>query len=158
MERKKLLVFQVSSRSVQSSGPPKKRPTRIRKWWFTVLRIVCGGLIIAALANLLFIVGLSILFFLLLPVCISLIWTPSQLSKLLHGSLLYSVLTIGLALIYYGAIIGIEFLIHTPGFGLLLLYHGPPVSLIVVVTTTLTWAIILAPLHTSIQALSASTH
>ena len=110
-------TFQVVSRSVQSSGSPKKRPTRMRKWLYNILRIVCGGLIIVAIANLLFIFGLSILFFLLLPVCLSLIWTPSQLSKLLHGTLLYSVLTIGLAIIYYSAITVIELLIHTPGFG-----------------------------------------
>ena len=135
------------------SGSPKKRPTRMRKWWYNILRIVCGGLVLVAIANLLFIFGLSILFFLLLPVCLSLIWTPSQLSKLLHGTLLYGVLTIGLAIFYYSAITGIELLIHTPGFGLLFRYHGPPVSLIIVVTTTLAWAIILAPLHSFAQKL-----
>ena len=148
-----MTTFQVVSRSVQSSGSPKKRPTRMRKWLNNILRIVCGGLIIVAIANLLFIFGLSILFFLLLPVCLSLIWTPSQLSKLLHGTLLYSVLTIGLAIIYYSAITGIELLIHTPGFGLLFRYHGPPVSLIIVVTTTLAWAIMLTPLHSFAQTL-----
>ena len=146
-------TFQVVSRSVQSSGSPKKRPTRMRKWLYNILRIVCGGLIIVGIANLLFIFGLSIFFFLMLPVCLSLIWTPSQLSKLLHGTLLYCVFTIGLAIIYYSAITGIELLIHTPGFGLLFRYHGPPVSLIIVVTTTLAWAIILAPLHSFAQTL-----
>ncbi len=145
-------TFQVVSRSVQSSGPPKKRSTRLHKWWYNILRIVCAGLIIVVIANLLFILQLSILFFLLLPVSLSLIWTPSQLSKLLHGTLLYGLLTIGLAIIYYSAITGIEFLIHTPGFGLLFRYHGPPVSLIIVVTTTLAWAIMLAPLHTFAQS------
>ncbi len=115
-------TFQAVSRSVQSSGSPKKRPTCMRKWLYNILRIVCGGLFIVAIANLLFIFGLSIFFFLLLPVCLSLIWTPSQLSKLLHGTLLYSVFTIGLAVIYYSAITGIELLIHTPGFGLLFRY------------------------------------
>jgi serine phosphatase RsbU (regulator of sigma subunit) len=140
-------TFQVVSRSVKSSGPPKKRPTHLRKWLYNILRIVCAGLIVALIANLLFKFGLSILFFLLLPVSLSFIWTPSQLSKLLHGTLLYGLLTVGLAIIYYSAIAGIEFLIHTPGFGLLFRYHGPPLSLIIVVTTTLAWAIMLAPLH-----------
>jgi hypothetical protein len=125
----------------------------MRKWWYNILRIICGGLIIFVIANLLFVLGLSILFFLLLPVSLSLIWTPSQLSKLYHGILLYGVLTIGLAIIYYSAIAGIEILIHTPGFGLLFRYHGPPVSLIIVVTTTLAWAIMLAPLHSFAQKL-----
>jgi serine phosphatase RsbU (regulator of sigma subunit) len=145
-------TFQVVSRSVKSSGPPKKRPTHLRKWLYYILRIVCAGLIAALIANLLFKFGLSILFFLLLPVSLNFIWTPSQLSKLFHGTLLYGLLTVGLAIIYYSAIAGIEFLIHTPGFGLLFRYHGPPVSLIIVVTTTLAWAIMLAPLHSFAQS------
>jgi serine phosphatase RsbU (regulator of sigma subunit) len=124
----------------------------LHKWGYNILRIIFAGLIIAVIVNLLFTLQLSVLFFLLLPVCLSLIWTPSQPTKLLHGTLLYGLLTIGLAIIYYSAITGIQFLIHTPGFGLLFRYHGPPVSLIIVVTTTLAWAIILAPLHTFAQS------
>jgi hypothetical protein len=146
-------VFQVTSRTVQPSGPPKKRPTGLRRWRYAALRQVIGGLIFTALAILLFRAGLSILFFILLPVCTSLIWARSQLSKLLHGTLLYGMLTIGLELIYFGGITGIQFLIHTPGFGLLFLYHGPPVAMIIVVTTTLAWAVMLAPLHTYAQSL-----
>jgi len=89
----------------------------------------------------------------MLPVLMSLIVTRSQLSNLIHGTLLYGVLTIGLELLYFGGITGIQFLIHTPGFGLLFFYHGPPVALIIVVTTTLAWAVILTPLHTYVQAL-----
>jgi len=110
-------------------------------------------IIIGILVELLSSVGLSALFFILLPVIVGLAATRSQLSNLLHGTLLYNVLTIGLALIYYGAITGIQFFIHTPGFGLLFLYHGPSPGLIVVVTTTLAWAVILAPLYTYMQAL-----
>jgi serine phosphatase RsbU (regulator of sigma subunit) len=146
-------AFQVVSRNVQSSGLPKKRIKRSRKWWYNILRIACVGIIIVVIANLLFFFGLSVLFFLLLPVCLSLIWTPSQLTKILHGTLLYGVLTIGLLIIYYSAIAGIEILIHTPGFGLLYRSPGPPVSLIIVVTTTLAWAIILAPLYSYTQTL-----
>jgi serine phosphatase RsbU (regulator of sigma subunit) len=117
------------------------------------MRQVVVGLIFAALAILLFITGLSYLFFILLPVCLSFITTRSQLSNLLHGTLLYDVLTIGLALIYFGGITGIQFFIHTPGFGLLFLVHGSPVPFIIVVTTTLAWVVILAPLYTYAQAL-----
>lgn len=146
-------VFQVVSRTMQSPGLPKKRPTRARQWWYAVLRQVVFGLIFAALASLLFRTGLSILFFILLPVAMSIIITPSQLSKFLHGTLLSGVLTICLELIYFGGITGIQFFIHTPGFGLLFLVHGPPVALIIVVTTTLSWAVILAPLHASALSL-----
>src|SRR5258708_3229384 len=146
-------LFQVVSRTMQSPGPPKKRPTRPRQLWHTILRHVVFGLIFAALATLLFRAGLSILFFILLPVALSIIITPSQLSNLLHGTLLSGVLTICLELIYFGGLTGIQFLIHTPGFGLLFRVHGPPVALIIVVTTTLTCAVILAPLHTSAVSL-----
>ena len=145
-------VFHVSSRIVQLSGPPKKRRSYVRQRWYAVLRVVCAGLIFAVLADLLFMAGLSILFFILLPVGTSLIWTPSQLSRLLHSTLLYSVLTFCLELVYFGGITGIQFFIHTPGFGLLFLYHGPPIAMIIIVTTTLAWAVILAPLHLYAQA------
>lgn len=119
-------VFEVSSRIVQLPGPPKRRPTGLSRWRYAILQRIVGGVIFAALAILLFKAGLSYLFFILLPVCLSLIVTPSQLSNLLHGTLLYNVLTIGLELIYFGGITGIQFLIHTPGFGLLFFYHAPP--------------------------------
>ena len=146
-------IFQVSSRTVQTPGPSKNRIRSLSRWRYVVLRYTIGVIIIGILVELLSSVGLSALFFILLPVIVGLAATRSQLSNLLHGTLLYNVLTIGLALIYYGAITGIQFFIHTPGFGLLFLYHGPSPGLIVVVTTTLAWAVILAPLYTYMQAL-----
>jgi hypothetical protein len=146
-------VFEVSSSSMRHHGPQKRRPTRLSRWQDAIQRQAVGGLIIAALIIGLSSVGLSYLFFIMLPVLMSLIVTRSQLSNLIHGTLLYGVLTIGLELLYFGGITGIQFLIHTPGFGLLFFYHGPPVALIIVVTTTLAWAVILTPLHTYVQAL-----
>ncbi|HLX58404.1 MAG TPA: GAF domain-containing SpoIIE family protein phosphatase [Ktedonobacteraceae bacterium] len=147
-----MAIFQVSSRT-ESSGTSKRRPSRVRLLWYNVLLRVITALIVAAFAVLLGKIGLFFLFFLLLPVGMSIVTTRSQLSRLLHGTLLYDVLTIGLALIYYGSVTGIQILIHTPGFGLLYLYHGPPVSLFIVVTTTLAWAVLLAPLLTYGQRL-----
>jgi serine phosphatase RsbU (regulator of sigma subunit) len=118
-------VFEVSSSSMRHHGPQKRRPTRLSRWQDAIQRQAVGGLIIAALIIGLSSVGLSYLFFIMLPVLMSLIVTRSQLSNL----------------------------IHTPGFGLLFFYHGPPVALIIVVTTTLAWAVILTPLHTYVQAL-----
>lgn len=146
-------VFEVTSRVVRHHGPQKRRPTRLSRWQEAIQRQAVGGLIIAVLIIGLSSVGLSYLFFIMLPVLMSLIVTRSQLSNLMHGTLLYGVLTIGLELLYFGGITGIQFLIHTPGFGLLFFYHGPPVALIIVVTTTLAWAVILTPLHTHVQAL-----
>src|SRR5947209_9899272 len=148
-----MLIFQVSSRTVKAPGLPKIRTTGVLWWQYLILRYTIGSLIIGMLVLLLSSLGLSVLFFLLLPVVMGFITTRSQLSNLLHGTLLYNVLTVGLALIYYGAIAGIQFFIHTPGFGLLFLYHGPSPPFIVVVTTTLAWAVILAPLYTYVQAL-----
>jgi serine phosphatase RsbU (regulator of sigma subunit) len=148
-----MLVFEVSSSSVRHHGPPKRRPTRLSRWQEAIQRQAVGGLIIAVLIIGLSSVGLSYLFFIMLPVLMSLIVTRSQLSNLIHGTIQYGLLTIGLDLLYFGGITGIQFLIHTPGFGLLFFYHGPPVALIIVVTTTLAWAVILTPLHTYVQAL-----
>jgi len=145
--------FQVSSKTVRAPGLPKNRTTHVLWWQYLILRYTIGSLIIGMLIVFLSSLGLSLLFFLLLPMVMGFITTRSQLSNLLHGTLLYNVLMIGLALIYYGAITGIQFFIHTPGFGLLFLYHGPPIPLIIVVTTTLAWAVILAPLYTYVQAL-----
>ena len=115
------------------------------------MQVDIAALIVGAMASVLFIANLANLFFILLPVCVYFVWQPLQLSRLLHGTWLYAILTICLEIFYFSAIIGIEFFIHTPGFGLLYLYHGPPVSLIIVVTTTLAWAVMLAPLHTFAQ-------
>lgn len=145
-------VFQVTSRTALAPGSPRKPARRLNWWQYAILRYLIGALIIYELVRFLSSVGLSFLFFLLLPVGMTFIVTRSQLSRLLHGTLLYNVLTIGLALMYYSAITGIEFFIHTPGFGLLFLVHGPPIPLFIVVTTTLTWAVILAPLYTYGQA------
>src|SRR5438067_10340438 len=114
-------IFQVSSITVKPPRLPKNPARRLHRqlfsWWqHAILRYLIGGLIISALVLFLSSLGLSILFFILLPVIVGLATTRSQLSNLLHGTLLYNVLTIGLALIYYSAITGIQFFIHTPGF------------------------------------------
>src|SRR5258708_2234747 len=75
-----MAIFQVSSRTVQPPGPPKKRPRRVHQRWYAVLRrLVVGGLIIAALAALLGKLGLSSLFFILLPFCVTIIMARSYL-------------------------------------------------------------------------------
>lgn len=144
-------TFQILARTARPSGPLKKPPTRARRWWDALVWQLVAGLIIAAIATLLLKAGLSLWFFLLLPTCTSIVTTRYQSAKLIHGSLLYAVLTIGLTLIYFVCISAIEFFIHTPGFGLLYRYHGPPVSLLILVTTTLAWSVILAPVRIRIQ-------
>ena len=145
-------VFEVSSRIAQSHITPQGHRTRERRRWRAVLRFICAVFIFVVVSSILFSANLANLFFILLPVFVSIFWSPALISRLLHGTWLYDVLTICLGILYISAITGIEFFIHTPGFGLLFLYHGPPIQLIIVVTTTLAWAIILAPPYTLAQA------
>src|SRR5436190_2320611 len=126
-------VFQVSSRSVQLAAPPKKKPRLIRPEWSAVIRFIlavsaAGGLF-ALLANLIH----SNIKFILLPVFVYLAVTQFQrynlkrpsfvLTIFLNTTLVYLLLTICLAFIYYGAITGVELLIHP----------GPAVSSIILI-------------------------
>jgi len=130
-------IFQVSSSTVQPPGPPKKRPRRVHQQWYAILRrLVVGGLIIAALAALLGKLGLSSLFFILLPVCVSIIMARSYL----YNRNMF-LLTTGLALIYFGAVTGWELLTHRPG-----------TSEIIVVTTTLSLAVLFEPARAHVQS------
>src|SRR6266487_1249969 len=88
-------LFQVSARSVQPSGLPNKRPRRVQRWWYYVLlRLTIGALIITVLATLLSRVRLIALFFILLPVIVTFI--HALFSRYNRNKLL---LTIGLAFI-----------------------------------------------------------
>ncbi len=145
-------VYRVSSRTRQSPGSARNRP-RIQWWMYAIIQRVVTASIVAIIATLLFKVGLSYMFFLLLPVSMSMVISRGQLSKLLHGTFLYGVLTIFLAMLYYGCVTAIEIFIHTPGFGLLYRYHGQPIAVYIVVTTTFAWAIILAPPYNWVQGM-----
>src|ERR1051326_8010477 len=143
-------VFQVRSRLMQPRSSIRRR-SRVQWWMYALLQRVLAVLVVTTIAFTLGKVGFFNLFFLLLPIGMSIVVSPGQLSRLLHGTFLYAILTICLAFLYYLSVTAIEIFIHTPGFGLLAHYHGPPVALFIVVTTTLTWAIILAPLYTFVQ-------
>src|SRR2546421_1900025 len=104
MERKKAMpVFQVSSRIVPLTGPVKKSTTGVSRWRYVALRLAVGGIIIATLATLLGRAGLSFLFFLLLPVVVSILITRSYL----YNRRVFLFRT-GLALIYFSAVTGWE--------------------------------------------------
>jgi serine phosphatase RsbU (regulator of sigma subunit) len=120
---------------------------------YAILRRAVTASIVALIAILLFNVGLSYMFFLLLPVGMNMVISRGQLSRLLHGTLLYAVLTLCLAFLYYFSVTLIEIFIHTPGFGLLYRYHGQPIPVFIVVTTTFAWAIILSPPYNWLQGI-----
>src|SRR5947209_6850102 len=129
-------VFQVSSRTVQPTGLPKKRPTRVHRLWYAVMqRVAVAGLIIVPLAILFGTIGIFDLFFFLLPVLVSTINAVFQ-----HYNRKMLLLTVCLSLIYFGSVIGWE-----------LLTHGPGTREYVVVTTTLALAVLFEPLRNWIQ-------
>src|SRR5947199_39124 len=116
-------VFQVSSRSVQQAAPPKKKPRRLRPEWSAIIRFIiavgsAGGLFTLLTSFR----GSNDTVFILLPVFLYLAITQFQrynlklpsfvLNMLLNNTPVYLLLTICLAFIYYGAITGVELLIH----------------------------------------------
>src|SRR5579872_103447 len=146
-----MTIFQVSSRYIQEPGPPRKRNTRLRNRWYVVVRVVCAILIITALTTLVIQAGFPLFLLLLLPVCIGIVTTRFQLSNILHRTPMYGLLTICLALIYFGGITGLQILVHSPGIGLLLLLHAPETPVIIIVTTTLFFAVLLEPVRNHLQ-------
>lgn len=130
-------VFQVTSRTVQPSDASTWR-TRRASWLPNFLRrILIGGPIIAALSLLLGRFGLSVLFFLLLPVCATLI-----AAYFYHYNRKVLLLRACLAFLYFSGVTGLEILTH----------NGPTFQEYVVVTTTLAMAVMFEPLRTYAQA------
>ena len=72
-----MAVFQVSSRSVQRSEPPRKRARRFPSQWYVVARAVGSGFIGGIFFTLLVQFGHSTVF-ILLPVLVSLTWAQPQ--------------------------------------------------------------------------------
>ena len=140
-----MLVFQVSSRSVQLAAPPRKR-TRFLPYQQYIITRVVGALLYASLLFALFAILSHDIVFFLIPVLLSLTTAQPQrynINKLLNGAPVYLLLTICLTFIYFGVVIGGELLTHP----------GTDVSHLVLVTTALAWAILLDPVRTYVQSL-----
>lgn len=144
-------TFQVVSRSVQVDIQPRKRPRRLRPSWLAIIRFVGAVSAASGLFGLLTIFrGPSDTIFILLPVLVYLAATQFQRYNLklpmfaftmfLDSTPVYLLLTICLAFLYYGAITGVELLIH----------QGT-VSHIILITTALTWTIMLDPVRVYFQ-------
>src|SRR2546429_9194412 len=146
-------VFQVSSRSVQQAAPLKKKPRRLRQEWSAVIRFLLAVSAAGGLFALLEIFIQSEIKFILLPVFVYLAATQFQrynlklpsfvLNIFLKSTPVYLLLTFSLALIYYSVITGVVLFIH----------QSPTISRIIIVTTTLAWAIILDPVRVYFQSL-----
>jgi len=140
-----MIVFRVSSRSVQLTTPPKKR-TRFLPYQRYIIARVLGALLFASLIFGLFAIpGHSDIVFFLIPVLLSLTTAQPQrynIDKLLNGTPVYLLLTICLTFIYFGVVTGGE-----------LLTHQGVVSHIALVTTALAWAVLWDPVRTYVQSL-----
>jgi len=146
-----MAVFQVSSRTVQLAAPPKKKPRRLRQEWTAVIGFVVAVSSAGGLFALLTIFIPSDTKFLLLPVFVYLAAMQFQrynlkvpgfvLNMLLNSTPAYLLLTICLAFVYYGVITGLELLIHP----------SPVISHIILITTALTWTIVLDPVRVYAQ-------
>jgi len=124
----------------QRALPPQHRfPVRQARRW--VLSSVIGSLVITMLVFILNHFGLSVLFFLLLPMIVTLI----TMYRRLYDNLRLLILVGAIAFVYNSAITGFE-----------LLTHNPQVQEYIVVTTTLTLAIMFEPVRS--YALNALEH
>ncbi len=139
------MLFQVSARTMQPPGSARKRRTGFHRRWNGALQLTGGALVIAV-----FMVvtgGLPYFRFIFLPVCLSvtrsIIRTRSRyhLNVFLNGAVVYGLLTVLLALVYYSTIAVFE-----------LITHPPDIDRVIIVCTTLAWTVLLEPLRVYIQA------
>ena len=147
-----MATFQVISRTAQLAVPPKKRPRRLSQEWASIIRFVIA---VSGASGLFVLVtifkGSNDTVFILLPVFVYLATTQFQRYNLhlpvfvfnmfLNSTPVYLLLTVCLAFVYYGFITAVELLIH----------QSPGVSHIILITTALTWAIILDPVRVYVQ-------
>src|SRR6266516_2619287 len=143
--KRDMLVFQVSSRSVQLAATPRKRTQFLPYQHYIITRVV-GALLYASLLFALFAILSHDIVFFLIPVLLSLTTAQPQrynINKLLNGTPIYLLLTVCLTFIYFGIVIEGELLTH----------QGSGESHVVLVTTALAWAILWDPLRTYVQSL-----
>src|SRR5579883_2261480 len=136
-------VFQVTERKIPLSTPPKKRASHLSPEWSAVIRFIFGVAIAGGIFALITafapaLVGSTEVEFILLPVFVSLAIAQPQnynFVKFLNSTPIYLVLTIGLTLLYCTVVTGTNLFIH-------LRLNSTP---IILVTTTIAWAIIYEP-------------
>src|SRR6266566_6419814 len=146
-----MATFQVLSRTAQLAVPPKKRPRRLSQEWASIIRFVVA---VSGASGLFVLVtifkGSNDTVFILLPVFVYMAVTQFQrytlhlpmfvFNMFLNSTPLYLLLTLCLALIYYGIITEI-----------VLFIHQTTTSHIILITTALAWAIIFEPVRVYFQ-------
>jgi serine phosphatase RsbU (regulator of sigma subunit) len=148
-------VFQISSRSVPKVAPPIKKTRRFPAQWLIAIQFAFAVLGAGGFFALLSIFkGPTDTIFLLLPVLVYLaaiqfknynlklpvFFFGTIISMVFRRSSAYLLITACFAFVYYGAITGIE-----------LLLHQATVSHIILITTALTWTIMLDPVRVYVQ-------
>jgi serine phosphatase RsbU (regulator of sigma subunit) len=140
-----MATFQVLTKNVPSTTPPKKHIQRFLYQKEIITRLIVGGLIGGTLIT--FLVNHGIIMFIFLPMIVSLTWAQAQhynIRKLLNSTPAYLLLTICLTVVYYGAIT----------IGLLLIHPNSSYApSIIIITTSLAWAIMFEPIRRYLQAL-----
>ncbi|MGH2514498.1 MAG: hypothetical protein ACRDHP_02480, partial [Ktedonobacterales bacterium] len=116
------------------SGQPKKRISRTRQRWYAVLRYIDSVSIVGGLFGLTLLIVHSQFIFILLPTGLSIV-VALIIARSYLTNLKALVATTVLALLYFSAVTGFELLTHNSG-----------TAEIIVVTTSLAVAVMLAPL------------
>src|SRR5579883_2804596 len=124
--------FQVSARTAKQHGVPEQRSVRTRRVLQFILPSIIGSAVIVTLVLVLGHLGLAVLFFLLLPACVTFITAYRRLSN----NYRQLALTVCLAFVYFSGVAGFE-----------LLTHGPHTAELIVVTTTLALAVLFEPVR-----------
>jgi serine phosphatase RsbU (regulator of sigma subunit) len=132
-------VFQVSSRIVQASHQPAKRVSLARRRSYAVLRYVEGIVMVAGVFAIAVVILRAQWVWFLLPAGVSVVVTAvTARERSYHLRAL--LLTTGMAFLYFGGIIAFE-----------LVTEAPRTAEVIVAATTLTAAVIFAPLRTFVQ-------
>jgi hypothetical protein len=129
--------FEVTSRTAPNRSLPGLQVVRTRWLLQLLLPTVVGGLAIFVLVTVLGKLGLIVLFFLLLPMCVTLVTEYRRV----HNNPRRLILLGCLAFVYFSLVAGFE-----------LLTHGPSTPEYIVVTTTLTLAILFGPIRDYAQS------
>ncbi|HZR43305.1 MAG TPA: PP2C family protein-serine/threonine phosphatase [Ktedonobacteraceae bacterium] len=149
-------VFQISSRSEQTTAVPKKPRVRITYQWYFVARVIIAmhiaglvfGFVVVRYGASLTIFSISSIVFILLPVLVSFLSAQFQgydLSVFFKGTFLYLMLTFCLYLIYYTIIVIANLLIFRPAM------QTPDFTLLFPICSSLAWAVMFDPLRLYLQ-------
>ena len=132
-------VFQVATRRVTSVAAPSVRRSRALDRWFAVLRYNQAVLLVGATFGLTISIVHDNAFFFLLPISVS-VAADIILGRVSLREPRALLCFIGVAALYFGGVTGLE-----------IVSHAASTQEIIVVTTTLTIAVILEPLRALLQ-------